>query len=356
MSNLSMNRKFLFLVFLFSICPIVNAGVIQDVLSGPGEIQAGEKLYIRFRLSQPASVKITIIDSDMIPTKIFALSHLDSGMHQIEWNATDENGKTVPPEAYAWRIEAKTSSGLETWEPANLYSRPMEHIENYEWNQPTGMLVYRISVPMRIWVRLGVRLGATLRCLADGEPRPAGLIEESWNGLDESGQINLPARDDWVASIFGYRLPQPCVIVSGTGPLPSPHLDDSFLSRINPPIGISDPWWHRRRAFALIDRVKPRLHIEQYDRGTFAASLVIPEKFQKDGSAILQRMLADRVRLKWFIDGFCAAEEVDAIMPSMLILFPDQIPKDGKPHFITANLVGMMHQVAIDSMWINSGE
>ena len=132
--------------------------------------------------------------------------------------------------------------------------------------------------------------------------------------------------------------------------------DTAFLTRLDPPIHVTDPWWHRRREFALIDRAMPALRIEQLDAETFAASLAVRDELKSREGEILQGVLGDRVRLKWFIDGHCAAEEVDGVLPSLLTLTPDKIPSDGGKHFITANLVGVLNQVHVASMWIKTGE
>jgi len=65
----------------------------------------------------------------------------------------------------------------------------------------------------RVRIRAGIKNGPLLNTLIDWEPREAGRQEESWDGLDESGLINLfniPARQ---VHIFAYSLPNNCVIV-----------------------------------------------------------------------------------------------------------------------------------------------
>ncbi len=151
-----------------------HAGVIQEVMSGPPEIQKGERLYIRFRISQPAAVKVNILNSDLTRIWTRELPGLTPGTHQIEWDGTDALGQPVPPEAYAWTIEAKTADGTELWEPAGLDSRVMEEITDHRWDPLTRTLSYRLTVPMRMWVRVGIEMGACMRLVAEGQPRPAG--------------------------------------------------------------------------------------------------------------------------------------------------------------------------------------
>ncbi|MBI2839260.1 MAG: hypothetical protein HYX75_13165 [Acidobacteria bacterium] len=333
-----------------------QAGIIQDVSASSDDIQVGGTVSIFWRMSQPASVKLSIFDSDMVLVKAYELGSRGVGSHNVRWDATDQSGARVAPEAYTWRIDAKHSGGTDIWEPAGLYSRAVEHITDYEWDPESRVFSYRAAVPMRMWARLGFAMGACMRILAEGEPRPAGVIAESWDGFDETGQINMLERQDRIISIFGYRLPQPCVIVSGAGKLSTTHLNSAFFPKLALPIRVEDPVWMRRRAFALADRSRPRLTVEQLGPDTFSASFAIPEELRAQQNEILQRTLADRVRLKWYIDGHCAAEDVDAVIPSLLTLFPDQLPKDGGKHFITANLMTAMHQVFTGSTWISTKE
>ncbi len=345
-------RAHLLLGSLLALSAPSFAGIIQGVTADRTELQNGESVSIHFRLSTPAKVTVRILSSDLDPVRTFETGSIDAGPNVIVWDGKDSSGAPAPPESYAWTIEARASGPAEIWEPAALYSRPIEHIPSHQWDPPGRTLSYRTPVPMRVWVRAGIRMGAIMATIVEGEPRPAGLVSEHWEGLDASGVVDLKERQDWVISIFGYRLPQPCIIIRGAGTLPHPVEGSQLLSRISPAIHTSDPWWHRRRAFALADRLLPELRLEQLDGLTFAASLT-----ESSGGALArQRMLADRVRLKWFVDGHCAAEEVDAAMPSLVTLFPNQIPSDGKRHFITANLVGAMHQVCVASKWIEAGE
>lgn len=347
----SLARASLLLGALLSLSGHAFAGLIQGVAADRAEIRGGESVNIHFRLSTPAKVTLRILDSDLETVRSFETGSVDAGSHVIAWDCLDSTGRAVPPEAYTWTIEAKGAGPAEIWEPASLYSRPIEHITTHQWDASSGTLSYRSPVPMRVWVRAGIRMGAIMATIVEGEPRAAGLVSEHWEGLDASGVVDLKERQDWVLSVFGYRLPHPSIIVKGAGPLATPGDGSSVVSRIAPAIDVKDPWWQRRRAFALADRQVPELRIEQLDPLTFAASL-----WAHSGALGLQRILADRVRLKWYIDGYCAAEEIDAAIPSLVTLFPDQMPSDGKRHFITANLVGAMHQVCVASKWIEAGE
>ena len=328
---------------------VSQAGLIQDVSAIEEEIQLGEKLHIGFRLSQPATTTLTVLDSDIRPVKSYQLGLLQPGAHKVNWDATDEEGKAVALEAYTWRIVAKGSSETDTWEPASLYTRPIENISRHQWDLLTRNLSYRTPVAMRVWVRIGLRSGPCMRLLAEGEPRPRGEIAESWDGLDESGAINLLERDDWIVSIFGYRLPQPCVIVSGAGPLPKPRGDATVLSRLTPAPSAQEALWQRRRAYWLGERVRPILRLQQVDAQTFRAFLDVPADLKGQEGAILGSVLQHRVRLKWYLDGECGTEEYDAAVPS-LITFPRDRLGEERKHFVTANLVTSTHLYFVASL------
>lgn len=337
----------------------LSGAVIQDVSLTAVDIPSGGTSTILFRLSQPASTRAIVLNSDLHIVKSYDLGNLGVGQHMARWDTTDTTGNAVGPEAYTWRIEARTNGGVDVWEPAGLYSRPMEHITDSQWDPEARTISYRISVPMRIWLRIGFAMGAGMRVLADGEPRPAGVILESWDGLDESGQIGLLDRKDTVVGLYGYRLPVPCVIVSGGVSASSPRDRfemSSFAAHLKPAVLAADPFWTRLRGFVVGHRQRPELRIEQLSQDTFAASLTIPPSLRDLAADILQNTIGDRVRLKWYIDGYCASEDVDAALPSLLTLYPDQIPRDGARHFITANLFTVNHQCLVTSKWIEIGE
>ncbi len=192
-----------------------------------------------------------------------------------------------------------------------------------------------------------------MRGLVEGLPRPAGPIAEIWDGFDQTGTVNILAeRTDWLVSIFGYRLPRPCVIITGPEPLRDATVHTALAPLLAPAITPADPAWHRLRAFSLADKVRPALKLTQLDRGTFVAYLDVPAGHKTTEKQILGRTLSNRIRLKWFIDGHCAAEDVDAVIPSMITLAPDQVPDDKARHFITANLVTAMHEIDVASLWM----
>lgn len=342
------------LVVMACLCPRVQADIIQDITAAPAEIRPGESLTVRFRLAQPAHVKLTILDSDLDAVRTYDAGDLPAGTRQIAWDGRDESGQPVASEVYSWRIETSTRAGTDVWEPAWLRSRPVEHIAQVDWDLPTRTFSYRTPAPMRIWVRISISNGACLRLLAEGEPRPQGVMAEIWDGLDETGTVDFMDRKDWVVSAFGYRLPYPCVLVVGSERKPQAGGTGSFET--TPPLKQNDPWWTRRRAFALSDRLRPRMRLEQLDGWTFAASLAAPDEAGPKAPIALQRILQDRFRLKWFIDGHCAGEEVDAALPSLMTFDPDQIPKDGEHHFVTVNLLSATQQACVASMWIHSEE
>ncbi len=328
-----------------------HASVIQDVRASPAEIQPGERLEISFRLAEPAATAVAVFDSDLRHVRRIDLGRVEPGVHVATWDATDDSGGRVLPEAYSWTIFAKTKSAAETWEPAGLHSRVAEQIGHYQWDPVGRLLSYRVPAAMRVWIRIGVNMGACLRVLVEGEPRPAGLVSETWEGFDDTGSVNVQSQPNWGIAIFGFRLPQPCVIVSGGPAAPRPTSGDRFLSLLVPPIGVEEPAWQRRRAFRLTDRLRPELQVLQLDPRTFAASLKVPGELAGVGGEMLQNALAHPVRLKWYVDGHCASEEVDASLPALVTLRPDQLPP-GRRHFITANLLTALDSILVASRWV----
>ncbi len=323
---------------------MVHASVIQGVKGEPAEISQGERATIYFRISLPSVVTVTVIDSDFEPVRTYDMGPLDAGPHRVQWDGTDSTGTPVPAEAYAWRIQAAMKERTESWEPAWLYSRPIEHITAPWWSRSSHAVSYNLPGAMRMWVRIGLEGGACMRALIEGEPRSAGLITEKWDGRDETGEIDLSDREDVVTSVFGYRLPQPCVIVRGAEGLPAARLDRAALTGLQPPVLLSDPAWTRRRGFLLADRWRPQIRVASTARNNFSVSLERPQ------------LLPGGVQVRWFLDGRCVAQDERAVLPALITLQAGQIPQDGNSHFVTANLTTEMNHVYVGSAWTDSEE
>jgi len=76
-----------------------------EVNDNTGWVENGKFLGGKFTLDEPANkVDITIMDSSGKVVKHMELTNLSKGTHEIDWDATDNNGKKVPDGAYKFTI------------------------------------------------------------------------------------------------------------------------------------------------------------------------------------------------------------------------------------------------------------
>ncbi len=153
----SASRAHLPLGSLLALSPPSSPGIIQAVRSDRTELRNGESVNIHFRLSTQAKAAVRIPSSDLDAVRTYETASIDAGSHAILWDGKDSSGAPVPPESHAWTIEARISGTAEIWEPASLYSRPIEHLQSHQWDPRSRTLWYHTPVPMRLWVRAGMR-------------------------------------------------------------------------------------------------------------------------------------------------------------------------------------------------------
>ena len=127
----------------------------------------------------------------------------------------------------------------------------------------------------RVRIRAGIKNGPLLKTLIDWVPREAGRQEEFWDGLDQSGLINLfniPARQ---VHIFAYTLPNNCIIVkrSQTASAEPNITDETYKRRLQTQVNLNRKYEHARHDLA--DCHEPDF------------TLIFPDAELKDGAPVL---------------------------------------------------------------------
>ncbi len=99
-----------------------------------------------------------------------------------------------------------------------------------------------------------------MRALVAGALWPRCIVEVPWDGRDESNLIDVSEQSDWFITAFGYRLPTPCVLVTG----PEGGASTSRSATLpDPPVSTTDLPWTRVRGFISTDRLRPIALIRQ---------------------------------------------------------------------------------------------
>lgn len=215
----------------------VVAAATVIVLSARGETAAGrvslnrssfnpslgESVSITVRTPPASRVSIVVLDRDGYATRWLAKAQETSDTYTATWNGRDGEGAVVADEAYSFKVDVVSASGTWTYFPAA--STPKTYpVQAKHYSRRNASLMYDLPAPARIHAQAGSAAidantktynGPVLKTLVNREPRPAGAIVESWNGLDESGAIYVPDLAQFVAAILATELPENAVIAFG---------------------------------------------------------------------------------------------------------------------------------------------
>lgn len=174
--------------------------------------EKGESVEVRFRLSEPATVVLSVFDGRdrLVSTTQQAFV---AGDRAITWNGRDAGGKPVPPEAYSYTLTAKNAQGQAVHDLTDLSGGEPLAAKDVRWEPGEGRIYYYLDKPARVNLRLGLDGGPHMRTVIDWVPRAAGANVESWDGQDASGVLNLAGNPAIVPSVKAYALPDNTIFV-----------------------------------------------------------------------------------------------------------------------------------------------
>ena len=186
------------------------------VVVNPG---SGESVTLTATFGRSGRVTVTIVDRDGYPVRILPSVQVQRGARSFMWDGRNDRGEVVPDEAYSFRIDLQ---GVETWFPADHPAKAVSIPVRY-YDRQGSTLSYELPVPSRVHLQAGTATpvkggelrGPVLKTLVNREPRTAGRIAEHWNGLDESGEIDIPPLPHFVVAIAASPLPENSVITIG---------------------------------------------------------------------------------------------------------------------------------------------
>lgn len=230
--------------------------------------EKGEHVSIGFTLSEPAQVMVRIYDGrDLLIRRIVRQALFKPGEHAVVWNGKDEAGNDVPPEAYHYTIVATGSDGNEVEHDLTDYTGGNTvTVKDVSWDKKTGQIQYVLPRPARVHIRLGIGGGGPyMRGLLDWVPRMAGLHKVRWNGMDESGLVNLTSHPRLDLTVMAFSLSDNVIIVG-------PEKDAVQL--------IEPLTWHKQKRQIKKKRKKRMVaHAQQpiETRGTLNIRLELPQ-------------------------------------------------------------------------------
>jgi len=194
---------------------------VENVKVDKKILRPNESVRISFQLTSDADVTVQVYDPDYsVVRNLLVNQRRPAGVNVVTWDGTDDSGVMVPDEAYIIAIAAEGSGGLKAvYDPTlnsggEIIDFPASRIET-----ASGAYIINYFVPRdaRISIMAGIHNGPMLRNILDWKPKPAGNASEQWDGMDETGQINVMSQQGNTLNIRGFQLPENSIIVQGSG-------------------------------------------------------------------------------------------------------------------------------------------
>jgi hypothetical protein len=304
----------------------------------------GEVVTIRFRLTEPAPVALEIYDGRNLQVQRIELGVLDRGEHSATWNGRNGDGALVPPEAYAYTLEASPSSGPSgRWDVTDSTGGETLVPQDVRWDPETGKLSYRLESDARVRIRIGLQAsGPLLHTPIDWVARARGAHEEPWDGRDASDVLDLSRHPRLDIFAEAFSLPRNTVLV---GPpagevrlLDLPPDTPRRTQRSRPPHRILDfasQPLEVRRDFSA--RLVPAVEVARTAEGDPIVRGPLPLRLSVD-DAQLATVLGERCEAVFFVDGQFVFEREVGFLPMTWTWVPTGLAAG--EHYITANIRG----------------
>ncbi len=330
-----------------------SAGALDDVSVAPAFFNPsiGQAAEIRFTVGAPGSVAVSIVDRDGFPIRAWPPRDVDAGPFAISWNGRDDEEDVVPDEAYFLRLVFQGASEREIYDPLDNPPHDAPPSTEVTYSRTTGTIAYALERPSRVHIQAGqARVnpitneaeGPVLKTVVDRQPRVAGRVIEQWNGMDESGQVYIPALPDFGLAILATPLPENPLITVG-------NRQKTFT------------------AFALTHRSPAATAVRQLSSGAHAHHAGLTALEDRNPQLRLEPGNAEEVgRGKWrveagnglrfqvFIDEKAAGYFL--AQPTQIFVFLEavqvaRVPEPGNPQVVELPLQGVApgeHQVAVN--------
>jgi hypothetical protein len=199
-------------VFAQTTGPSVSSVSVSNTSFNPSR---GDGVTLSYTLSAPGEVTVSVFDAELDLVRVVAdRVRQQAGPQRVVWDGRDLDGGVVPNEAYFFTIEATASGGTTVYDPVTFSGGEPFDLGRAQVSRETGTLVYQLSQPSRVLVRIGIPGSALLRTLIDWQPRVQGEITEYWNGRDQDNVINV-YEQKYTVLIAYHTLPETSVITFG---------------------------------------------------------------------------------------------------------------------------------------------
>jgi|GEM_PF-471203 len=177
---------------------------------------AGQSVEVSYTLSRPARVTVSIYgpNHELVAQPV-AGAEREAGSHQETWDGLDADGAVVADEAYYPVVEARSSTGVQVYDPAASSGGERINPRDIHFDPREGLISYVLPEPSRVLLRAGIDEGPLLATVVNWEPRGAGLSTEHWSGRDQQGLRSFSREPDALVIVQAYALPEHSVIAIG---------------------------------------------------------------------------------------------------------------------------------------------
>lgn len=209
-----------------STAPARTMSVISGVRTSPAFFNPsiGQRAEISCTLARAGEIAVEILDRDRFVVRKLARQASRPGTILVVWDGRDDAGLTVPDEAYTSRISFSGDGATESFDPTEHYQAVPQDLTSCTYSRTEGILSYTLEWPARVLILAGqatqdptthVSSGPILKTIVDRQPRAAGAVVESWNGMDASGRTYVPDLAHFVVAFTVAKLPEGAVIAVG---------------------------------------------------------------------------------------------------------------------------------------------
>jgi hypothetical protein len=179
-----------------------------------------QTVQVSLALLHPGRLTIDILDSRGNRVRRLAENErVSAGKTAREWNGRSDEQEVVPDDAYSLEVTLAAGGKTEKYSPGLVRVSEVS-VSAPAYDPRSGIVSYRLASPARVYLTAGGRASEDsparlVRILVDREPRVAGAIVESWNGLDEKGKLYLPELREFALQASAQGLPENAIITIG---------------------------------------------------------------------------------------------------------------------------------------------
>jgi hypothetical protein len=255
-----------------------------------------EKVQISFVVNSGGELSVLVLDRDGFAVRsLVSRQPVKAGRLSYSWDGRDDQGRVVPDEAYSLKVDLSASDGVHSYFPANSFSAEIKPEIGY-YDRQTAVFSYRLPVAARVHVQAGLNhrdeksgevQGPVLKTLANREPRPAGAVIETWNGLDETGSYYIPDLVDFAMAVAATSLPENAMIT--VGQKKQSFIDRALTRRGASLLTHSSVNHQHHGGLSALDDVSPTLHV----RASNASPVPTGNLWKVDGSTLKGKLVLE---------------------------------------------------------------